>query len=84
MVDVTQYVYKSKELTALIIKDREIHDGLWQLLVNFGMGATNIGPSEAEVAPAAIVTVQSIGIQRVPQTGPLAVDAAEVNPPSGK
>ncbi len=81
MVEATQYVYKAKELTALLIKEQGIRKGLWQLLVNFGFGAANVGQTEADVSPAAIVTVMGIGIQKVPEKTPITVDAAEVNPP---
>jgi hypothetical protein len=73
-------MYKAKELTILLLKDRGIHDGFWQLLVNYGFGAANMGASEAEVAPSAIVQLLGVGIQKVPEKAPLTVDAAEVNP----
>jgi hypothetical protein len=80
MADVTQYTYKIKELTALFLKDQNIHEGHWQILVNFGFGAANVGPSEAEILPAAMVQVSGMGIQKVPEKTPLSVNAAEVNP----
>jgi hypothetical protein len=80
MAEVTQYMYKLKELAVLLLKDQKIHEGHWQLAVNFGFGAANIGQSEAELAPAAVVPVLAIGIQRFPEKTPMSVDAAEVNP----
>ena len=80
MADVTQYMYKLKELTVLMLKDQKIHEGQWQILVNFGFGAANIGPNEAELAPAALVPVMGVGIQKVSEKTPLSVDATEVNP----
>ena len=80
MADATQILFKHKELTAILIKERGIHDGLWQLLVNFGIAAGNAGPSESEISPTAFVPILAIGIQKVPEKTPLSVDAAEVNP----
>ncbi len=80
MADATQYMYKIKEVTVLLLKDQQIHEGHWQIAINFGFGAANVGPSEAELAPAAVVPVLAIGIQRFPEKTPLSVDAAEVNP----
>ena len=80
MAEATQYMYKIKELTAVLLKEQGIHEGLWQLLINFGFGAANIGPTESEMAPTAMVPVLAIGIQRVPEKNPMTVDAAEVNP----
>ncbi len=80
MADATQYLYKLKELTVLMLKDQKIHEGHWQILVNFGFGAANVGPNEAEMAPAAMVPVMGVGVQKVPEKTPLSVDAAEVNP----
>jgi hypothetical protein len=81
MAEPTQFMFKIKDLTTLLLKEQGIHEGTWQILFNFGLGAANVGPTEAEVAPAAIVPVLGIGIQKVPERGPLTVDAAEVNPP---
>lgn len=80
MAEATQYTYKLKELTTLLLKNQGIHEGMWQILINFGLGAANVGANEADLAPAAIIPVLGIGIQRMPDKTPLTVDAAEVNP----
>ena len=78
-----QYVLSHRELTELIIKASDVHEGKWMLLVNFAFSAGNFGPSEPEVIPGVIAGIQQIGIQRAEDTSTgkvLIVDAAEVNP----
>jgi len=82
MADATQYTYTHRELITLMLKAQGIHEGKWSLLVNFGFGALNAGPSAAEILPSAIVQINGLGVQRaVDSTGTsITVDAAEVNP----
>jgi hypothetical protein len=79
-----QYTWSHKELVALLVKAAGIHEGRWYLMMNFALGAGNVGPSEDAVSPAAIIGITNVGIQReLPdQKAPasLVVDAAEVNP----
>jgi hypothetical protein len=76
----TQYVYKLKDVVTMMLKHQDIHEGHWQIMVNFGFGASNVGPNESDLSPAAIVPVLGIGIQKLAEKTPLSVDAAEVNP----
>jgi hypothetical protein len=84
MPEPNQYTLTHKELVELVIKASHIHEGRWWLLLNFGMGPGNFGPTENQVNPGMVVVVNSIGIQReipgTPTPSPLVVDAAEVNP----
>jgi hypothetical protein len=75
-----------KEVAALIVKDRDLHEGHWGLLVKFGIGATNVkSPETDETAPAAIVPIVSLGIRRFDSPSSMTVDAAKVNPsPRGR
>jgi hypothetical protein len=72
-----------KEIVELLVKKQGIHEGYWQFTVEFGLGAANLGPSSAELRPAAVVAVAKIGITRVDELTNLAVDAAVVNPAPG-
>jgi hypothetical protein len=81
MAEATQYTFTHQELIKLLIKEQGLHEGVWQLIVNFGFAGSNVGPSVNDLNPAAVVAVGGIGIQRA--TGErtnLTVDAAEVNP----
>jgi hypothetical protein len=66
------------------LKDQDIHDGLWQLLVSFGFGAGNVGAgtpgAPGDVNPAAIVPILGIGLQQATELGPMVFDAAKLNP----
>ena len=76
----TEFSFNHRELVALMLKEANIHEGLWSLSVNFRLGAGAFGPSEAEVAPTGFVGVDSLGIRRALETGPLVFDATDLNP----
>ena len=82
MSEVKTYVFDYKEVAEALVKKQNIHEGLWGIYMEFGIGAGNIpaGPSEQVLLPAAIVPVVKIGIQRFDKPSSLTVDAAEVNP----
>jgi len=50
------------------------------IFVNFGLNATNVGPNEAELKPAAVVGILQLGLQKFDKETSLSVDAAKVNP----
>ena len=81
MAEANIYIFNYKEVAEALIKQQEIHEGLWGIYVEFGIGAANIvGPDENSVIPAAIVPLKKIGIQRFDKSSALTVDAAEINP----
>jgi len=82
MAEPRQITFSYEELASILIKDQAIHEGLWGIYVEFGIGGANISPAEGiDVVPAAIVPLQRIGLQKFDDTVPgLTVDAAEVNP----
>ena len=81
MPDVSQiYPFTHQELAEILIKHKNIHEGLWGIYVEFGIGATNIGQGPNDILPAAIVPIVKLGLQRFPEPNNLTVDAAKVNP----
>jgi len=82
MAEVQNYTFDYKEVAEALIKKQGIHEGLWGIYIEFGIGAGMIpfGPSNDMLAPAAIIPVQKIGIQRFNETNCLTVDASEANP----
>jgi len=82
MPEVINYAFNHKEITELLIKKQAIHEGLWTIYIEFGLGAAIIGtsPDDPNILPAAIVPVKRIGIQRQDQPSLLTVDASKVNP----
>lgn len=83
MPETKQIVFSHKEITSLLLKDQHIHEGSRALVFEFGLvgGVIPFPPGSNTFSPAAIVGIQKIGIQRFDTENPIAVDAAEVNPP---
>ena len=71
---------KLKELAALLVKQYDLHEGLYDLMLEFRIGVGSSGPTEAERLPSAMVSIGAVGLTRATQAGPTTVDAAEVNP----
>ena len=69
------------QVTEALIKYNNIHEGLWGLYVEFGIAASNVGPSPDQLNPAAIVPVLKIGLQKFDKPNNMTADAAVVNPP---
>jgi len=80
MAEPTQFVFSHKEVVEALLRKQGIHEGIWGLYVKFGIGASNIGPTPAEILPSAIVPIVELGLQRFEQENNIAVDAAQVNP----
>jgi hypothetical protein len=79
MAEASQIMFQYKEVVEALIKKQGLHEGIWALSVNFGMQATNVGVSESDVKPSAIVAILSIGLQKTDKDNALSVDAAKVN-----
>ena len=81
MPEARQIIFSYQELAEALIKQQDIHEGLWGLYVEFAIAAANMNNPEGKIVPTAIVPVQRIGIQRFDQElEGLTVDAAVVNP----
>jgi hypothetical protein len=80
MPEATQIKYSHKEIVQLLIKDQGLHEGIWGLYVRFGLGASNVGESDTQLQPAAIVPLLEIGLQKFEKETSISVDAAKVNP----
>jgi hypothetical protein len=82
MAEADRYLFDFKELATAFVKLQDLHEGLWGVCIEFGLGAANVptGTDGKTITPAAINFVQKIGVQRFPQANNLTVDAAEVNP----
>ena len=76
----SQYRLTTKELAQLLIKECDLHEGLWSLSVEFAFSGINAGPDENNIMPSAIIGVQSVGLARADAEGPLVFDAAALNP----
>ncbi len=84
MPEVDTYSFKYREVIEALIKQADLHDGRWQLVMTFGLGAVNMGPSAPEIVPGAAIAVTGLGLQRAKPESPeaLVLDASIVNPAS--
>ena len=81
MPETKNIVFTYKEVAEALVRKADIHEGLWGLYMEFGIGGANIGSSpEGDLQPAAIVAISKLGIQRFEKPNNLTVDASEVNP----
>lgn len=80
MAESTQYIFSHKEVIEALLKKQGIHEGIWALYVKFGIAAANLGSSESDLNPTAIVPLLEIGLQKGEKENNIAVDAAKVNP----
>ena len=78
MATAKQVTFTHKELAELMVRDLGIAEGLWGIYVRFGLQARNIGSSETDLQPAAIVPIVEIGVQKFDKPTNLTVDAAEL------
>ena len=69
-----------RELTALLIKHHELHEGQFDLLLEYQFGVGAFGPNPQSITPGVMVGLSSIGLTTASAPGPLTVDAAQVNP----
>jgi len=80
MPETKSFTFNHKEIVEALIKQANIHDGKWQIIIEFGLAAVNSKVGENEYTPTAIIPVKNIGIMRVDKDTPLSVDASLVNP----
>lgn len=69
-----------RETAEAIVKHFGIHEGLYDLLVEFNIGIGAVGPTPEATSPGAVIGVSKIGIVKVSAAGCNTVDAAVCNP----
>ena len=79
MAEIKTITLNYKEVVEAMIKHQGIHEGLWQLYVEFGIAAANL-PIQNQVSPCAIIPIKKIGLHKVDKENPLTINASEVNP----
>jgi hypothetical protein len=72
--------HEARDLIAILLKHHGIHDGLFDLAVEFQIGVGAVGPDAASSAPGVAIGVRRIGLMPAKQCGPNTVNAAEANP----
>lgn len=72
------------ELTEILIKHYGLHEGEYDLLIEFQIGTGMSGPTEETKCPSAFIGVSKIGLMQASVHSPNRVDAAKVNPQKKK
>jgi len=78
MAETKQITFTYRELAEMMVRRAGLTEGLWGIVVRFGISAANVGQSPEDILPAAIVPVLEIGLQRAEEPSRLTVDAAEL------
>lgn len=72
--------FTHKEVAEALVIRHGLHEGIWGVYLEFGIGAGNFVTGPEDMVPSAIVPVLKIGLQRFPELNSLSIDASKVNP----
>jgi hypothetical protein len=78
MAEIERIAFTHQEVVTALLKSRGIHEGLWTLYVEFGLGTAYVGPTDDYVFPTAIIPVTKIGIRPTDKVNNLSVDATSL------
>lgn len=70
----------ARDLTAILIKHYGLHEGRFDLLVEYQIGVGPVGPDPASFVPGIMFGVARVGLMAAAGEGPTSVDAAVANP----
>jgi len=73
-----------KELTEILIKHYDLHEGKYYLKLNFQIGTGLYGPTLDAICPTAMVGISKFGLMESAEDTPNTIDAAKVNPSKPK
>jgi hypothetical protein len=69
-----------KDLAALLVKHYGLHEGIFDLMIEYQFGAGAVGPDKEHILPGVMIGIARIGLARATQLNPLTIDASAVNP----
>lgn len=72
--------FTHQEVVTALLKDKNIHAGIWMLSAQFGLAGVTMQGGDGNEHPTALVPLMRVGIQETDQLSNLSVDAAVVNP----
>lgn len=72
--------HELREITELLVKHHGLHEGLYDLALEFQIAVGAVGPDSSSIAPGAMIGVRRIGLINTDKEGPSTINAAEVNP----
>lgn len=70
----------TSELTSILIKHYGLHEGRYDLLIEYQIGVGPVGPDPTKLVPGVMFGIGRIGLLAAKGDGPTTVDAAMVNP----
>lgn len=76
MAEPGQYTFELKEIAELLARRVGVTEGLWQVGVQFGFAAVNVGPTEQDTKPSGIVSVFSLALAKADRPTGSTIDAA--------
>lgn len=80
----SSFSFDYRELATLMMRESEVHEGFWQVVVRFRMSGGTFGFASEEALPTGMFGVERLELQRITgpsdQHPPLTFDAAELNP----
>jgi hypothetical protein len=81
MADPTQFVFSHRDLAEILVHKQNLHEGLWQVAFQLGMGQGNTpAPTGVGTVPSIVVSILAVNLQKADKENPSTVDAAKVNP----
>ena len=73
-------IFSYKEVVEALLKHRRIKGGIWQLYVEFALGAVNALGPQGRLTPTAVIPVTKLGVRPVDNVNDLSVDASTIHP----
>ena len=70
-----------KELASLLVKHYDLRAGTFDLMVEYQLGTGAVGPDKEHLLPGLMIGIAKVGLVPSAKSGPVTVDAGEVNPP---
>jgi hypothetical protein len=82
MADATQFTFSWAEITEILIKKQDLHEGEWMAGIEFTLNIGFMGATPAEARPGLMTLANSLQLTRAQPGAPphMIVDAAKVNP----
>ena len=70
------------ELTEILVKHQGLHEGLYNLSLEFQIAVGAVGPTPELISPGAMIGISRVGLSKTEKekTNIQTVDAANVNP----
>ncbi len=76
----TELTLSLRDLAGVLVKHYEIHEGRYELFIEFQIGTGPIGPDPEHLIPGAMIGLSKVGLRLSLGEGSTMVDAAIINP----